>query len=168
MAELKTRAKRGGVAAFFASIDASRRADCDTIAKLMEQATGKPAVMWGSSIVGYGDRRLVYPNGRELDWFQIGFSPRKGDLTLYGVALDAAALAKLGRHRTGKGCLYLKSLADVDLGVLRGMIAASAAKSGKIPAKPRAKSPAKSRAKIAKQPAKRAAAAKRRTRAASR
>ena len=150
MAELKTRANPGRVAAFLAAVEEGRRADCETIAKLMEKATGSAGVMWGRSIVGYGDRRLVYPGGRELDWFQVGFSPRKGDLTLYGVTLDAGRLAKLGRHKTGEGCLYLRSLADVDLAVLGGMIEASAAKSGKLAAKSPAKSAKKAPAKAAK------------------
>ena len=81
--------------------------------------------MWGSSIVGFGSYRHRYASGQELEWCEVGFSPRKGDLSVYLMAgLDGqkALLARLGRHRTGKSCLYLKRLADVDQAVLQAMI----------------------------------------------
>ena len=83
--------------------------------------------MWGSSIVGFGEQHLVYESGRELDWMLIGFSPRKQNLTLY-VTLDESLLKKLGKFTTGKGCLYIKKLADVDKKVLKEVIAASVKK----------------------------------------
>jgi hypothetical protein len=125
MAELKTKATKASLVTLLKSIEASRRDDCEALVAMMEKATGKKAVLWGPKIVGFGESRLVYDSGRELDWFEVGFSPRKSELVLYGVALDPAALKKLGKHKTGKGCLYVKRLADVDATVLRGMIAAS-------------------------------------------
>ena len=87
--------------------------------------------MWGSSIVGFGDRHYRYASGREGDWFLVGFSPRKANLTLYlshpGVQ-NQALRQKLGKHKTGKGCLYIKQLADVDLGILKELISQSVKK----------------------------------------
>ena len=125
MAELKTKATRASLSTLLKTVDADRRADCEELVTMMEKATGKKGVLWGAKIVGFGEHRLVYDSGRELEWFEVGFSPRKSELVLYGVTLDPVALKKLGRHRTGKGCLYVKRLADVDATVLRGMIAAS-------------------------------------------
>ena len=125
MAEPKTKATKAGLATLLETVDADRRDDCEALAAMMEKATGKKGVLWGPKIVGFGDHRLVYDSGRELDWFEVGFSPRKSELVLYGVSLDPAALKKLGKYKTGKGCLYVKRLADVDATVLRGMIAAS-------------------------------------------
>ncbi len=126
----KTRATKESVSAFLARVeDAERRADCKTIARLMKAATGAPAKMWGASIVGFGSAPVVYADGRTLDWPAVAFSPRKGDLTLYvklGREGQAALLKKLGKHKAGKGCLYLKSLADVDLAVLEQIIAGAA------------------------------------------
>lgn len=99
--------------------------DSFTILSMMEKATGDKPKMWGSSIIGYGDVHLKYDSGRELDWFKIGFSPRKANLTLYvlnGSAEQNAYLSKLGKFTTGKGCLYIKSLADVDQKALEGVI----------------------------------------------
>ena len=81
--------------------------------------------MWGSAIIGFGDRRLVYESGRELDWFVMGFSPRKQNLTLYIggiVEKQQALLKKLGKHKTGKGCLYINKLEEIDLAVLKEII----------------------------------------------
>lgn len=125
MADLKTKATKASVATLLKAVASDRRDDCEALVAMMEKATGKKGVLWGPKIVGFGDRRLVYDSGRELDWFEVGFSPRKSALVLYGVVLDPAALEKLGRHETGKGCLYVKRLADVDATVLRRMIAAS-------------------------------------------
>ena len=105
--------------------DPERRKDCLTVARLMKKAAGKPGKLWGKSIVGFGDVRIK-GKSREVDWFLCGFSPRKGDLTLYmGFNLDTMQpqLEKLGRHKRGLGCLYLRSLADVDVKVLEKMIA---------------------------------------------
>ena len=126
MAELKTKATKSSVQGFLNAIgDPERRKDCETIAKLMQQATGLAPKMWGSSIVGFGNHHYRYESGREGDWFQVGFSPRKTDLTLYfasGLEPHAAILKKLGKHKTGKGCLYIKRLSEVDVAVLEKMI----------------------------------------------
>ena len=123
--ELKTRRNDAIVANFLAGVkDPQRRKDCQAISKLMQAATREPPKMWGGSIVGFGQARYV-GKSREVDWFKVGFAPRKGDLTLYlGLDLDPlhAELEKLGRHKRGKGCLYLRSLDDVDLKVLQRMI----------------------------------------------
>ncbi|WP_386066467.1 DUF1801 domain-containing protein [Tahibacter sp. UC22_41] len=131
MSEPKTRPTGTTLQEFLAGVaDPARRADCAAIAASMQQATGEPAVIWGSSIVGFGRYRYRYDSGREADWPLIGFASRKNDLTLYLVFGDdgsEALLAKLGKHKTGKGCLYLKSLADVDPRVLAELIARSVA-----------------------------------------
>jgi Domain of unknown function (DU1801) len=131
MAEAKTQPTRVPLAEFLATVaDPARRADCETIAQIMQQVTGEPAVMWGSSIVGFGRYRQLYANGKEADWPVIGFSPRKNDLTLYLMSDAkgyAALLARLGKHKTSKACLYLKSLKDVDQAVLRQMVEVSVA-----------------------------------------
>lgn len=126
MAEQKTRPTAEEPAAFVAAIaDPVRRADCERLAAMMSQATGAPPRMWGSSIVGFGSYRYRYASGHEGEWCEVGFSPRKGDLSIYLMAgLDGqeALLARLGRHKTGKSCLYVKRLADVDEPVLQAMI----------------------------------------------
>ncbi len=132
LAENKTQKTAASVADFLAKVqDPERRADCKTLAKLMKAATGKPGKLWGTSIVGFGDV-IVKGKSREVAWFQVGFSPRKGDLSVYLMELDplAAELAKLGKHTRGRGCLYLKRLADVDVKVLEKMIRKAAARHG--------------------------------------
>jgi Domain of unknown function (DU1801) len=137
MAELKTKKTRESVSAFIAGIeDPQARKDCRTLVGLMQAATGAEAKMWGSSIVGFGDYHYKSPaTGREGDWFEMGFAPRKGTLTLYlmsGVHSHEVLLGKLGKHKTGKGCLYIKRLGDVDGAVLKKIIreAAKAEKMG--------------------------------------
>jgi Domain of unknown function (DU1801) len=108
--------------------DPNRRADCDTLVTLMTKATGEEPRMWGSSIVGFGTYHYKYASGREGECALASFSPRKKELTIYlfdGVEAHADALAKLGSPACGKGCVYVKSLAGVDLGVLERMITAS-------------------------------------------
>ena len=126
MAELKTKARRARVSAFLAAIpDARVRKEARFIAALMRRLTGKPGKRWGPSIIGFGDVRLRYASGRELDWFLVGFSPRRPAMVLYlglGDVLSAAALKKLGPHRRGLGCLYLKTLEGIDLAVLEGLV----------------------------------------------
>jgi hypothetical protein len=105
--------------------DEARREDCLALVELMAKATKAEPKMWGKSVVGFGDVHLVYESGRELDWFIVGFSPRKKDLTLYlgaGFELDAATAKKLGKHERGKGCLYVKALEDVNLPALKKLI----------------------------------------------
>ena len=127
MAEPKTRPTSQPVAEFIAAQpDERRRADCQLIVELMTAATGVPAQMWGSGIVGWGAYLFTPSGGKPTDWPIIGFAPRKNDLTLYvltGFPGQEALLARLGKHKTGKICLYLKKLADVDLAVLREIIA---------------------------------------------
>ena len=132
MAELKTQPTGASVTQFISAIpDAVRRGDCRTLASLMRRATGAKAEMWGPSIVGFGRFHYRSDSGREGDWFLAGFSPRKQDLTVYVIAGfkdSAALLARLGRHKTSQGgCLYIKRLADLDLGVLETLVAQSAA-----------------------------------------
>ena len=131
MAEAKTQPTKASVAAFLAAIpDEERRRDCKLVAKIMREATGAKPVLWGTNIVGFGTYRYRYASGREGDWPVTAFSPRKNDLTLYimpGFDDNAGLLARLGRHKTGKSCLYLKRLADVDLAVLQEIIAKSVA-----------------------------------------
>ena len=136
-AELKTKATKDNVAAYLGKIsDADKRTDSEAIVKMMTEITKQKPKMWGSAIIGFGDRHMVYESGRELDWFHIGFSPRKQNLTLYlpGALRNTAVIEKLGKFKTGKGCLYINSLEDVDLKVLKKLISESfkAAKSGKI------------------------------------
>jgi len=126
MAELKTKPSEASVGTFLAGVpDEARRADCQALVKLMKSVTKARPRMWGPSIVGFGSYRYKYDSGREGEWFLAGFSPRKSDLTLYimsGLGPHAGLLRKLGRHKTGKSCLYIKRLADVDLDVLRELI----------------------------------------------
>lgn len=129
MAELKTKATTASVSKFLEAVaDEERRKDCLAVAKIMKKATGEDPRMWGPSIVGFGTMRYKYTSGRELDWFIVGFSPRKGDLTLYimpGVERYREQLKSLGRHKTGKSCLYIKKLSEIDQGVLRRIVEAS-------------------------------------------
>ena len=128
MAELKTKPTDEGVAEFVAGVEEKRQADCATLLALMEQATGAAPKLWGSSIVGFGDHHYVYESGREGDWFLIGFSPRKANLTLYvlnGFPGQEALLEKLGKHKVGKGCLYINKLGDIHLPTLKKLIAGS-------------------------------------------
>ena len=130
MAELKTQQNDAGVEAFLHNVDEKRRDDCFALLELMQEVTGAPAKMWGSAIVGFGAYHYTYASGREGDWFVTGFSPRKQNLTLYSMAgFDRydELLGKLGKHSTGKACIYIKRLADVDRDVLRQLVAASVA-----------------------------------------
>lgn len=126
MAELKTQKTEASVEDFLNSItEEQRRADCFAVLELMKKATKAEPKMWGSSIVGFGDYRYKYDSGREGDWFLVGFSPRKKDLTLYlmgGLEQQQELLSQLGKYKTGKSCLYLNQLTDIDLKVLKKMI----------------------------------------------
>jgi Domain of unknown function (DU1801) len=134
VAEIKTKPTTSSVKDFIASVpDEQKRKDSLVLVKLMEKATGEKATMWGSSLIGFGNKRYKSPaSGREVDWFIIGFSPRKANLSLYLTATlhshDADTLKKLGKHKTGGGCLYINKLSDVDMKVLEGMITAAARK----------------------------------------
>ena len=129
MAELKTRANSASVKDFLAAVDdPQKRADARKVAAMMRRATGKRAKMWGSSIVGYGSYHYKYASGREGDFMLTGFSPRKSALTVYimpGFSGFKKLMAKLGKYKTGKSCLYIKRLTDVDETVLEKLIDAS-------------------------------------------
>lgn len=126
MAELKTKPNRASVAGFLAAIDdPQKRADARKVAAMMRRATGKRAKMWGSSIVGYGSYHYKYASGREGDFMLTGYSPRKNALTVYimpGFSPFRRLMSKLGTYKTGKSCLYIKRLSDVDEDVLENLI----------------------------------------------
>lgn len=126
VAENKTRPTGASVERYLRSIkDEVRLADCRCLVEMMSRVTGEPPRMWGASIVGFGTYHYRYDSGREGDFFLTGFSSRKADLSLYvmaGFASFPALMAKLGRHRTGKSCLYVRRLADVDLEVLEELV----------------------------------------------
>ncbi len=129
MAENKTKATKLSVTGFINSIDdMQKRADARKVAAMMRKATGKRAKMWGSSIVGYGTYHYKYESGREGDFMVTGFSPRKQALTVYvmpGFSHFDKLMAKLGKYKTGKSCLYIKRLSDVDEKVLERLIDSS-------------------------------------------
>lgn len=129
MAELKTKKNDGDVDAFLASVEnQTRREDSVEVRRLMTEVTGEPGSMWGGTIVGFGEYRYRYATGREGEWFKVGFSPRKQNLTIYlmtGFERHSDLLADLGKHSIGKSCLYINRLSDVDLAVLRRLIANS-------------------------------------------
>lgn len=128
MPENKTKPTKLSVAAFIDAIpDQTKRADAKALVKLMQTATGEKPKMWGPSIIGFGTHHFKYESGREGDMPIAGFSPRKAATVLYGLAGSAALLPKLGKHTTGKGCLYIKKFADVDQKVLQTMIVKSVA-----------------------------------------
>jgi hypothetical protein len=126
MSDLKTKPNDESVERFLEGLaDEKQRQDCLSIMDLMREATKAEPKMWGSSIVGFGSYQYRYESGRAGDWFVAGFSPRKQNLTLYltsGFEAYDDLLKKLGKYKTGKSCLYIKRLEDVDLSVLREMI----------------------------------------------
>jgi hypothetical protein len=126
----KTKPTDVSPAAFIAKVaNEQQRRDCRELMKLFREVTGKPAKMWGPSIVGFGSYHYVYPSGREGDAPLIGFAPRKNELSLYLAPYvdDKGLKAKLGKHTAGAGCLHIKQLADVDRGVLSRLAKASIA-----------------------------------------
>jgi hypothetical protein len=129
MAELKTKKTDQSVEAFLNSVsDDKKRQDSFAILEMMKEASGEQPTMWGESIVGFGSYHYKYASGREGDWFLTGFSPRKQNLTLYlmsGFEMFGDLLSKLGKHKTGVGCLYINKLEDVDQAVLKELIAQS-------------------------------------------
>ncbi|HET9951906.1 MAG TPA: DUF1801 domain-containing protein [Candidatus Eisenbacteria bacterium] len=131
MAELKTKKTKASVTGFLERVkDERRRQDSFEVLALMKKITKEEPMMWGTSIVGFGDYRYKYASGREGDFFPIGFSPRKEALTLYfmsGFEPFPELMNRLGTYKTGKGCLYVKSLEDVHLPTLRKLIVASLA-----------------------------------------
>ena len=131
MSELKTRPTYASVEAFIDAVDhPRRREDARTLLELMQRVTGEQPVMWGPSIVGYGSYHYRYASGQEADWPITGFSPRKQNLSIYimtGFEESDELLTRLGKHKTGKSCLYVNKLADVDLDVLEKLVRASVA-----------------------------------------
>ena len=131
MAEIKTKPNSASVVDFINTIsDEQKRKDSFVLLEMMKKAIGEEPKMWGSSLIGFGQIRIKSPNtGREVDWLRLGFSPRKANLSLY-ISGDinyqhAEALKKLGKHKTGVGCLYINKLEDIDRSVLKGMIETS-------------------------------------------
>ena len=130
MAELKTKKNKQSVKAFLDTVDDKRKEDCQAIARIMEDITGEKPAMWGPSIVGFGSYHYKYESGHEGDWFLAGFSPRKQALTLYlmcGFEGNEALMDKLGKYKTGKSCLYVKSLSDIHMPTLKQLIRKSVA-----------------------------------------
>ena len=130
MAEPITRKTKESIAAFLKrAVPADRHADCKTLVKIMEKATGDKAAMWGTAIIGCGSGPITYANGDVRDWPIAAFSPRKSALTIYGTKGSpkfSTLIKKLGKHKMGGGCLYIKKLADVDERVLVELIETSA------------------------------------------
>ena len=133
LAEIKTKATTANVKEYIAKFpDEQKKKDSLVLLKMMEKATGEKPKMWGTSIIGFGDVRYKSPtSGREVDWMRIGFAPRKANLSIYltmNVSSFADELKKLGKHKTGVGCLYINKLDDVDMKVLEKMINTAAKK----------------------------------------
>jgi len=129
MAENKTKPNTKNVHTFLEEIaDPVKQSDSKKLVQLMKDITGSEPVMWGDSIVGFGDYHYKYASGREGDWFQVGFSPRKQNLTIYVMGYlenFGTILDNLGKYKHGKGCLYINELEDVDMEVLRNLIETS-------------------------------------------
>ena len=129
MTELKTQRNHGDVMEYLDSVENQRRReDALVLLDVMGEIAGEPAEMWGGSIVGFGSYHYVYESRREGDWFLTGFAPRKQSLTLYimpGFEHYDDLLARLGKHKIGRSCLYINKLADVDMDVLRELVAES-------------------------------------------
>jgi hypothetical protein len=134
MAELKTKPDQTTVAAFLATVDPTRRPDCDTLIEIMRAATGAEPRMWGASIVGFGTCHYKYASGREGDWFLTGFSPRKANMSVYVTcSFDSFQefgdlMDRLGKYKTGKGCLYFKRFSDLDRPAFEQLIRSSVEK----------------------------------------
>ena len=129
MAENKTKRNNASVSGFLAKIkDPRARADSQAIVRIMQEVTGMKPEMWGSSIVGFGTYHYKYASGHEGDWFKTGFSPRKQNLTLYimsGFEEYDNLMSKLGKYKNGKSCIYIKQIEDIELEILKELIAAS-------------------------------------------
>jgi len=137
MAQPKTRATEASVAKFLDKVgDEGRRLDCQALVKMMAKATGAEPKMWGAGIVGFGSHKVRYASGREIDWPPLAFASRRQDLTLYGLLSGEETdelLGRLGKHSRGKGCLYIKRLADVDPMILKALIDRAARKKASKP-----------------------------------
>ena len=126
MADIKTKQNDASVIAFLNLIeDERRRNDCLAVLELMKLVTGEEPKMWGANIIGFGNYHYKYASGREGEMCRIGFSPRKNDITLYlggSVMANESLLAQLGKYKSGKGCLYINKIADIDNAVLKTLI----------------------------------------------
>lgn len=126
MATLKTQANDGNIEEFLNNIEpTTRQHDARLVLSIMREVTGEDPKMWGTSIVGFGQYHYRYESGREGEWFRMGFSPRKQNLTLYimnGFQEYSEILARLGKYKTGKACLYINKLVDIDIAVFRELI----------------------------------------------
>jgi hypothetical protein len=130
LAVIKTKQTTASVEDFINTVkEEQKRKDSFTLLEMMKKASGEEPKMWGASLIGFGNKRYKSPtSGREVDWFRIGFAPRKANLSLYlslNIKQYAAELKKLGKHKTGVGCLYINTLEDVDIKILKGMIDAA-------------------------------------------
>ncbi|MEO6102156.1 MAG: DUF1801 domain-containing protein [Pseudoxanthomonas sp.] len=136
MAENKTIQSDASVEDYLAAIaDEGRRNDCRELVRMMTRVAGEPARMWGTGIVGFGSYHYRYASGREGDSTLVGFASRKGDISIYlgcDLGAEAALLARLGRHKIGKVCLYLRSLSDVDGAILEQLLSKSVEQSRRI------------------------------------
>jgi len=127
LAEIKTKQNSASVEDFINAVkDEQKRKDSFVILEMMKKASGEEPKMWGSAIIGFGNKIYKSPtSGREVEWMLIGFAPRKANISLYltmDIKAHAATLKKLGKHKTGVGCLYINKLEDIDIKVLKGMI----------------------------------------------
>ncbi|MFI5221436.1 MAG: DUF1801 domain-containing protein [Bacteroidia bacterium] len=128
MAENKTKPGKENINEFLASFEPGIQDDCKTLIKIMKKITGKQPVLWGGAMIGFGTYHYKYASGHEGDSFLTGFSPRKANLTIYGMTgfdRHKELMAKLGKYKTAKSCLYIKKLSDVDVTVLEKLIAES-------------------------------------------
>lgn len=129
LVEIKTKPTSASVEVFINKVqNEQKRKDSYVLLEIMKKATGEEPVLWSNSIIGFGNKRYKSPaTGREVDWLRIGFSPRKASMTIYliNMADHATALKKLGKFKTGGGCLYINKLEDIDMNILQGMIEAA-------------------------------------------
>jgi hypothetical protein len=130
VAEIKTKPTVASVEAYINTVpDEQQRKDSFVLVDMMKQATGEDPLLWGSGIIGFGNKRYKSPaSGREVDWFLVGFAPRKANLSLYVSIMmgeHTEALKHLGKHKTGGGCVYINKLSDVNMDVLKSIIAAA-------------------------------------------
>lgn len=133
MAELKTKPTELSIEDYLNGLDDIRKSDSKVLMELMEKHTGEKPVMWGSTIVGFGNKKYKYESGREIDYFLIGFSARKKAITLYlSIQVNSEDFSSLGKHEKGVGCLYIKRLEDINLEVLSDIIYQSIEASKKL------------------------------------
>lgn len=128
VADIKTKPTEGSVDDFLAAVENKQRNDCLALVELMQSVTGETPKLWGPAMIGFGQYHYVYKSGREGDWFLTGFAPRKQNISIYimaGFDRYDELMARLGKYKTGKSCLYVKTLADIDVNVLRQLVTES-------------------------------------------